>query len=81
MTATKTDLDGGIARLMDAYKAETAKIAAIDTMLDKFIADYATKTGVDLTDELAAVTTMTNQVVTNAALLDTESSKVTTADV
>jgi hypothetical protein len=69
-------------------------VTAIDTALQKFIADYNNKTGVDLTNELASVTNLTNEAVSDATALSdavteatssegtlaTDESDITTAD-
>jgi|SRR5580692_3673282 hypothetical protein len=62
-------------------------VTAIGTALTQFIADYNAKTGVDLTNELASVTSLTNSTATDAtnaaadaASLSTDASSITTAD-
>ncbi len=46
-------------------------VAAIDSALTKFIADYNTKNGVDLTNELASVTQLSSVAVADTAALNT----------
>jgi hypothetical protein len=62
-------------------------VTAIGTALTQFITDYNNKTGVDLTNELASVTSLTNSTATDAtnaaaaaSSIATDSSNIATAD-
>ena|ERR1700723_1901076 len=74
MAVDQPQFDAALATLVTNYgnmettlNSVVTAVAAIGTALNQFIIDYNNKTGVDLTNELASVTALTNSVATDSA--------------
>jgi hypothetical protein len=93
MTVNQSQFDAGLATLVanDATREAVLQtvatnlatlatnVTAIGTALTQFITDYQNKSGVDLTNELASVTTLANTAATDATSLSSDASSASAA--